>query len=447
MKRLFFPRANVFSPLLILAVGCTISGCGQDRDSAPAKTSEQSQDTEQSKDSENKAAVPTVPVVPIQLKQLDRTFALPGELEAYQNVPIHAKVEGFISYIGVDRGSVLKKGAKMITISCPELDQKLKEAEAKVSAAEASYERSVSGLASERSKKVEVKSKLDSDQLTLDRLRVAAKTPGAIALNEVDVQAKAVESDSARVESIGSEVSAAQAVVLSEKNNVLAAKNVVKSLQAMTTYLDIRAPFDGVITERNVHEGSIVAVDASRRDEPLVRIQQKDILRLVVAVPEDCVAGLKDGQVLTFTVPAFLGKRFQGTVARLGYALDTKTRTMPVELNVDNRNGELEPGMFASVTWKVSRPYPTLFVPSPAVSTDLKGTFVIVTKDGVSKRVDVTRGQSMGDLVEIVGNVKAGDLVALKATNELKTGTKLIAKAATENDMNKAMMKSSAGGE
>ncbi|MGQ7355381.1 efflux RND transporter periplasmic adaptor subunit, partial [Streptococcus suis] len=93
----------------------------------------------------------------------------------------------------------------------------------------------------------------------------------------------------------------------------------------------MRAPFDGVITERNVHQGSIVAVDANRHDEPLVRIQEKDILRLVVAVPEDCVAGLKDGQVLNFTVPAFLGKQFHGTVARLGYALDIKTRTMPVE--------------------------------------------------------------------------------------------------------------------
>lgn len=446
MKPICLPRLRAaLTPLLILAVGCIVSGCNDEHKDVKAEKSSDAGDSDNEK--EAAAPMPTVPVVPIQLKKLDRTFTLPGELEAYQNVPIHAKVEGFISYIGVDRGSVLKKGDKMISISCPELDQKLKEAEAKVSAAKASYERAVSALAAERSKKVEVKSKMDADQLTLDRLRVAAKTPGAIAMNEVDMQAKAVESDSARVESVGAEVNAAQALVLSEKNNVQAAENVVKSLQAMTAYLEIRAPFDGVITERNVHQGSIVAVDASRRDEPLVRIQEKDILRLVVAVPEDCVAGLKDGQILNFTVPAFLGKQFHGTVARLGYALDIKTRTMPVELNVDNKDGQLEPGMFASVIWNVTRPYETMFVPSPAVSTDLKGTFVIVTKDGVSKRVDVTRGQSMDDLVEIVGDVKAGDMVALKATNELKTGTKVIAKAATEQDMNKAMMKSSAGGE
>ena len=178
-----------------------------------------------------------------------------------------------------------------------------------------------------------------------------------------------------------------------------------------------------------------------------MRIQQKDILRLVVAVPEDCVAGLKDGQVLPFSVPAFLGKVFHGTVARLGYALDVKTRTMPVELSVINKDGALEPGMFASVDWTVSRPYKTLFVPSPAVTSDLKGTFVIAVDDGVCRRVDVTRGQSMGDQVEIVGNIKSGDLVALKATDELKTGNKVETRMATEKDMQKAMKKSSAGGE
>ncbi|MBU6453455.1 MAG: efflux RND transporter periplasmic adaptor subunit [Cyanobacteria bacterium REEB67] len=432
--------------LLVFLTAALLTGCGQNAGDKKATSTKDADSSDKPKESEH-TSVAVLPVVPVKEMRLDRVFQLPGELLAYQNVPIHAKVEGFISYIGVDRGSVLKKGDRMIVISCPELDQKVKEAEAKVSAAQASYEQTVSNEASEESKKVEVNAKLESDQLTLSRLIEAAKTPGAIAENEVDIEKKTVEADLAKLQSIASEVKAAKALVLSEANNVRAAKNVVKSLQSMTAYLDIRAPFDGVITERNVHLGSIVAVDAQRRDEPLVRIQQKDILRLVVAVPEDCVAGLKDGQVLPFSVPAFLGKVFHGTVARLGYALDVKTRTMPVELSVINKDGALEPGMFATVDWTVSRPYKTLFVPSPAVTSDLKGTFVIAVADGVCRRVDVTRGQSMGDQVEIVGNIKSGDLVALKATDELKTGNKVETRMATDKDMQKAMKKSSAGGE
>ena len=101
-------------------------------------------------------------------------------------------------------------------------------------------------------------------------------------------------------------------------------------MEAMQSYLTITAPFDGVITERNVHTGSIVSVDATRKGVPLVRIQEKSLLRLVVPVPEEATGGIEFGKEISFTVPAYLGKTFTGKVARLGYALDSDTRTMPV---------------------------------------------------------------------------------------------------------------------
>jgi len=215
----------------------------------------------------------------------------------------------------------------------------------------------------------------------------------------------------------------------------------------MRTYLTIRAPFDGVVTERNVHQGSIVAVDSSRSSQPLVRVQQKDVLRLVVAVPEECVAGLKEGATIAFSVPAFLGKIFYGSVARLGFALDSKTRTMPVELNVENKSGDLEPGMFATVHWLNNRPYETMFVPSPAVATTLKGTFVVLVAGGKTRQVTVQKGQSMDDKVEIVGDIKPGDTIALKGTDEYKNGTVVNAKPASAEDLEKAMKQSGGGGE
>ena len=388
-----------------------------------------------------------VPVVKVELLKLNRKLDLPGELQAFQNVPMHAKVEGFVSSIVVDRGSRVKRGQVLMTIACPELKEKEEEAQAKVASAKSAQRQSEENLQSQRSKLVEATARQDSDALTLTRLQQAAQTPGAVAQNDIDMQNKTVEGDRARVESLKAEVRAAQALVVSQKDNIVAANNVLEALGAMRTYLTIKAPFDGVVTERNVHQGSIVAVDSSRSSQPLVRVQQKDILRLVVAVPEECVAGLKEGAKIAFSVPAYLGKTFYGTIARLGYALDSKTRTMPVELNVENKNGDLEPGMFATVHWLNNRPYATMFVPSPAVATTLKGTFVVLVDGGKTRQVTVQKGQSMDDKVEIVGDIKPGDTVVLKATDEYKNGTAVSAKPAAAEDLEKAMKQSGGGGE
>lgn len=441
------------SGLVLTSSVCFLASCGgktaQSNSVSSQQTASQSSETktESKAGAGHVAALPTVPVVPVKSEMLSHKLALPGELVAYQNVPVHAKVEGYIKSITVDRGSFVKKGQPMITIFCPELNEKVKEAEAKLSAAESSYRQAQATSDATRSKLVEAKARADADQLTLSRLQQAAKTPGAVAQNEVDIQAKASESDRARVESVKQEVTAAENLVLAESHNVQAAQQVLNSVRDMTGYLTIRAPFNGVVTERNVHNGSIVAVGNGREAVPLVRVQEKDHLRLVVAVPEDSVSGTKIGQKVEFTVPAFVGKTFYGTVARPGYALDSSTRTMPVELDVPNSNGELEPGMFATVHWLVSRPYPTLFAPATAVDSDLKGTFVIRVKDNVSERVDVQKGLSMDDRVELSGDIHAGDMVALKATDELKTGTRLIAKVADEDEIKNAGKHSSAGGE
>jgi multidrug efflux pump subunit AcrA (membrane-fusion protein) len=424
----------------ILIVGCaSLFSCGGSDHSAAKKIDHESAE----QDSE-----PTVQVVRVKEGFLNETLTLPGELRAYQDVPIHAKVEGYISWIGVDRGSVLKKGDKMITIYCPELVEKLREAEAKVSAAQASYKSSKAALDTEISKQIEFQAKLNSDKLTYERLAEAAKTPGAIAQNEVDMAFQTVNADKARVASQEASVAAARSVVVANHDNVSAARNVFKAMQAMQSYLTIEAPFDGVITERNVHTGSIVAVDAARKGVPLVRIQQKNLLRLVVPVPEEASGGIESGKTIPFSVPAYIGKTFVGTIARLGFALDSATRTMPVELNAWNPTGELEPGMFATVQWPATRTYKTLFVPAAAVGTDLKGTYVVKIENDRSERLTAKRGQPMGDDVEVIADgLKQGDEVALRATDEIQNGTKLVTKVADEKDIKASKRATQAGGE
>jgi RND family efflux transporter MFP subunit len=154
-------------------------------------------------------------------------------------------------------------------------------------------------------------------------------------------------------------------------------------------------------------------------------IQQISHLRLVVPVPEENVSGMARGAAIPFRVPAYPERVYTGTVARIAHALDPKTRTMPVELDVLNRDGSLAPGMYPSVKWPVRREHPALFVPKTSVVTTTERTFVIRARSGHVEWVDVKKGAADGDLVEVSGALAAGDRVVRRGTDEVRDGTPL----------------------
>ena len=320
---------------------------------------------------------------------------LPGDLSAFQDVEIRARVAGFVEAINVDRGSTVKKGQLLARLAAPELTAQRVESEAKVQSA--------------LSQRIEAEARLAADEATYQHLKTAAATPGVVAGNDVEVALKAVEADRARVESA--------------KQNEKAQQEAARSMRDVETYLRIEAPFDGVVTERSAHEGSLVGPGTPA----LLRVQQVSRLRLVVAVPEDAVGEIAQGQTIAFTVPAFPGERFSGKIARASRALDPKTRTMPVELDVVNTDGKLTPGMFANVAWTMRRAHPSLFVPPSAIATTTERTFVVRVRNGQTEWVDVKRGVAMGPLVEVFGNLQAGDQVAVRGTDELRVGTRVVA--------------------
>jgi RND family efflux transporter MFP subunit len=145
-------------------------------------------------------------------------------------------------------------------------------------------------------------------------------------------------------------------------------------------------------------------------------------LRLVVPVPEEDVSGITDGASVTFQVPAWPERSFSGTIARISRALDVKTRSMAVELDVMNRDGALAPGMYPTVKWPVRRSRPSLFVPKTSVVTTTERTFVIREQGGKAEWVDVKKGVADGDLIEVMGNLKPGDRVVRRATDEIRDG-------------------------
>lgn len=276
-----------------------------------------------------------------------------------------------------------------------------------------------------KAQRAEAEAKLASDEGTYRHLKAAAATPGVVAGNDVDVAAKTVEADQARVRTYQEGEKAAEAQVRAFVEAEKAASDGAKSAKDIQQYLKIIAPFDGVITERNVHNGSLVGPASASNPQPMLRIQQVSILRLVAYVPEEDVASLGVGQGIDFTVPAFPGETFSGKVRRPAHALDTKTRTMPFELDVPNSLSRLSPGMYAEVRWPVTRPRPSLFVPPSAIATTTERTFVIRIKDGKVEWVDVKRGAVMDNLVEVFGNLAAGDQIAMRGTDEMREGTQV----------------------
>jgi membrane fusion protein (multidrug efflux system) len=371
---------------------------------------------------------PTVVVTSVVSQDLNRQSRLPGELQAYQDVALYPKVQSFVEWIGVDRGSVVKAGQLLVRMSAPELVAQLSEAGAKARGAASQKIEAESRVGSIRAQRLEAEAKLASDEATYNHLKAASATPGVVAGNDVQVAQRTVEADRARVKLYEENERAAQAQVQSFAENAKAVAEAARSLQDIQSYLRITAPFDGVITERNVHKGSLVGPSGGPASSPLLRIRQVSKLRLVVSVPEAGVAGISLGDKVSFSVPAFPGQTFTGEVQRISQALDVKTRTMPVELDVANSPARLSPGMYAEVIWPVRRRQSSLFVPPSAIATTTERTFVVRIRNEVVEWVDVKRGETMGNLIEVFGALEAGDQVALRGTDELREGTQVTPK-------------------
>lgn len=333
-------------------------------------------------------------LVPVVSKPISKNIDLPGEILPFLTVSLHAKIPGYVEHVLVDRGSVVKEGQLLVQLNAPELKAQIAEAESKARAAE--------------SERTQAEAQLAAAQSTFERLKEASKTPGAVAANEL-LQAE-------------KQVDAAQALVRAREQSIRAAQQVAEAQKDLAEYLQITAPFAGVVTDRLVHPGALVGTGA---DTILLVVQQVSHLRLVVPVPEEEVGSITRGARVSFHVPAYPQRIYSGTVARIAHELDQKTRTMAVELEVQNKDDSLAPGMYPAVKWPVRSAHPALFVPRSSVVTTTERTFVIRDRNGGAEWVDVKKGASDGDLVEVIGKLAEGDRVVRRATDEIRDGVAL----------------------
>jgi len=306
---------------------------------------------------------------------------MPAELSGFQQVDIYAKVSSYVKELKADIGSEVRKGQLIMVLEAPEVSAQLAAAESRLRSQEAVYAGSNS---------------------TYKRYLETSKTEGTISKNDLE-QAEARKN--------------------SDHANYQAAKASYREIQNMQGYLQIRAPFDGVIAARNVNLGAFVGPAGKGSELPLFTIQQQDKLRLSVYVPEQYSGFLAHGDALKFNVKSLPGRTFKAQIARKSGALDSKLRSERVEMDFKNADKKLLPGMVAEVVLPLTARDSNFVVPKTAVFASSEGVFVLKVENGKTVRLPVQKGREIEDRVEVFGEI-TGETILVKAANEeIKDGT------------------------
>jgi RND family efflux transporter MFP subunit len=360
------------------------------------------------------SADPAAAVARAERRSVSSTLTIAGEFRPFQDVDVHAKVAGYIRKIYVDIGDHVKEGQTLAELEVPELAAQLSGAEAAVRAAQEQIRRAQGDLQRAQSSHAAAHS-------AYARLQQAADSrAGLVAQQEVDdSQAKDLGSE-AQVESAGAELSGAkQQLEMAQANQ--------KQYAALSNYTRITAPFAGVITNRYADTGALVAAGTSTSTQatPVVRLAQISVLRLVLPIPESVAGQIRLGEGVTVRVPA-LNRDFLGKVSRFADALDLQTRTMPTEIDVDNRDGRLMPGMYTGTRLSLGEKRKALTIPLEGVTRNGDDAVVLaVNPQNVVEERHVHLGLEDETRVEVLSGLADGDRVIIGNRSAFRNAQKV----------------------
>jgi RND family efflux transporter MFP subunit len=340
-------------------------------------------------------AVPVVRTSSLKSQDGPRVVDLPGTMQAFDSATLYARATGYIATRNVDIGSQVHKGDVLAVIAAPDLDQQLAQARAQLAQMQAAFAqaaatRSLAAVTNSRTSRLVVEGWNSRQQGDQDRTSLVSQSAGV-------------------------RLAAA---------NVMAQQAQVNRLVELTGFEKVTAPFDGVITSRQIDVGALVTADQSS-GTPLFSIDRTDVLRVQVYVPQEDCFGLKNGQDATVTVPELPGRVFHGTVARNAGALSTSTRTLLAEVDVDNRDKALSPGLYGIVHLQEPRQQPVVFVPSEAVIFNKDGLSAAVYANGHAeiRHLDVLADD--GAQLEVRDGLKPGEQIILNPPLNLTDGMKV----------------------
>ena len=354
--------------IIIIAIAAIImTGCSKNHPVDMAKEKE-----------EVKANFETIQV---EKNSISSVVKIPGQLKPFEKVDIYPKVNGFVKEMYVDRGSIVHKGQILMTLEAPEIVQQVQAAQEKW---------------------LQAQENINASRDRYFRLKGASKVPGSISeLDLTNAQAK-YQADSALVQS------------------ELANLNAVRALQ---DYLTVRAPFDGIITERNVHPGALTGPSFKLENKPLLILEDNNILRLETFIPEAYSGNvdMSDGKV-SFTTESLPGQVFTAPLSRSSHSLYDEYRSEAIEADVVNTKGTFKPGMYVEAVIKVKSPVTSMLVPSSCIVTTTEGKYVISVENHKTKYINVKEGISSDSKTEIFGDMKGDEILLKKPSSEIKEG-------------------------
>jgi RND family efflux transporter MFP subunit len=339
--------------------------------------------------------VPSVRTAAVRASGSTMSVTWPATTEAFAQANIYARASGYISKRNVDIGSRVKAGELLIEITAPELDHQIANAEGTLAQMQASLEQAIANR--------------DLARVTWDRDNPLVQKGW--------VTAQQGDTDRLTLTARDAAVSVAQA-------NIVAQKAQLQVLNQQKAYQSVVAPFDGVITQRNIDIGSLVQADATGGTF-LFTLMQSDVLRIQLYVPQDEAFGVAPGVDAVIRVPEIPGRDFPGKVTRIATALQPGTRTLLTEIDVPNPDHVLSPGIYCNVELKIPRRTPSLIVPSEAIVFNREGLNVAVVENGVARIHRVTVVRDFGTTVEVSAGVKDGDQVILNPPVDLTDGHKV----------------------
>jgi RND family efflux transporter MFP subunit len=354
------------------------------------------------------AAHPVVTITHAKMGEPTSELMLPGNIQPLYSANLFARIEGYLDRRSVDIGARVRAGQVLAVISSPEVDQQLLQARATLAQAQASLEQAKAALE-------QAKANAELTRLTKER-DLPLGEEHAISQQIVDA---AVQAHNARL----ADVTAANANITAAEANITANRANVARLQQMQGFEHIVAPFDGVITARNVERGDLVAVGSAGAGKPLFSIAQSGTLRIQIDVPQSEAVNIKNGQTVAVDVKERLGRAYSGTVSRNAGALDNTARTMLTEVQLDNRDGSLLPGMYAQVKFTLSQQRAYLIIPASSLVVDHAGMHVVtVDAAHILHFQPVIIGKDMGKEVEILKGLDSSVSLVASPSDLLSEG-------------------------
>ena len=329
------------------------------------------------------AAAPVTAVFLLQKGKLSASIQMPGELIPFQQVDLYARVNGFVKKLYADVGTEVKAGQLLAVMEAPELGSQLAGADSRLKAQEAIY---------------------TASKANYDRLYETSKTPGTISPNDLDQANARKNADYAQWQS---------------------AKSAYKEIADNRNYLEIRAPFAGVISTRNVNTGAIAGPAGKGSDLPMFVLQDQRKLRLAVLVPESAAGYINTTTNISFTVKGRPNEKFSAMVKRSSGSLDARLRSERIEMDIINNDKKLLPGMIAEVNIPTSARDSGFIVPKTAIVNSTEKVFVIKITNGKAQWVDIKNGREAEGKVEVYGPLNVGDTLVMVANEERRNGSEV----------------------